>query len=46
MTNPNYTMGGNEGPDTPGNPSIPDMPGVEVPQVDDPKVPGQDPARA
>jgi hypothetical protein len=33
-------------PDTPGNPDIPDMPDVEIPQVNEPKIPGQDPARA
>ncbi len=38
--------GGNPGPDVPGNPDVPDMPGVEIPQVDEPKIPGQDPARA
>lgn len=43
MTN-TYTMGGS--PDVPGNPDVPDMPDVEIPQVDDPKIPGQDPARA
>jgi len=39
-----YLMGGS--PDTPGNPDIPDMPEVEIPQVNEPKIPGQDPARA
>ncbi len=35
-----------DGPNTPGNPDIPSMPDVEVPQVDDPQIPGQDPTRA
>lgn len=35
-----------DGPNTPGNPDIPSMPDVEIPQVDDPHIPGQDPARA
>ena len=44
--NDNVFMGGGEGPDTPGNPDVPNMPEVEVPQVEEPKIPGQDPARA
>ena len=44
MTNQTISFGGE--PDTPGNPSIPDLPEVEVPQIDEPKIPGQDPARA
>lgn len=44
MINQNYQMGGS--PDVPGNPDVPDMPDVEIPQVDEPKIPGQDPARA
>ena len=39
--------GGNpDGPNSPGNPDIPSMPEVEIPQVDEPHIPGQDPARA
>ncbi len=33
-------------PPTPGNPDTPAMPGVEVPQIDEPKIPDLSPAKA